>query len=357
MTLSHKLHNHRKLACDPHDIESRTPTVPRKATTMAKNSDDERRKGKEKEKRGRKQRKSDDERRYEESSSDESRDERRVDDDVDMASEERDAIASMLDSVRATQRQWTLHEGTSVCYHRGRCETCTRYVQHLAKEKKERNRSLMDTLEELERHWEDRVWASGKHKAQKQYAYDRGFEDGMAKARDDASSSGRGRGLSLETQPTPTSSTSSRTRASKGKHPMTDAEYALDEKTREFEELQRRYAKATAEITRLRRENDELNATLQSRAMERSYDDMYVDNADMYVDDANYPPAKTSSNPQGRQTSAKGPTTQPAGAGPSNLAGNQPIQGLATTYAAAAAEALKRKATAPAATTPAAKRS
>src|SRR5204862_4736915 len=122
---------------------------------------DERRKGKEKEKRGRKQRKSDDERRYEESSSDESRDERRVDDDVNMALEASDTIASMLDSVRATQRQWTLHEGTSVCYHRGRCEICTRYVQHLAKEKKERNRSLLDTLDEHKRHGEDRAWATG----------------------------------------------------------------------------------------------------------------------------------------------------------------------------------------------------
>jgi hypothetical protein len=261
----------------------------------------------------------------------------RDDDDAEMAAPTESDIASLLDSVKTTERPWTLHAGTSVCYHRGRCEICARYVQHLAKEKEERNSSLQEALEELERYWEERAGASRRHKAQLQRSYDEGFDDGYEKACEDEKSraSQMGRGRSLETQQTTTSSLSSRPRSPKGKRPMTSIENELEEKTRELEEMQRRYALATAEISRLRKENVELSATLQSRAIEAAYVDTYAhDHNPMELD---YGP------PSG--VARVGPSGLTGMIMPSNLANPRPSAGPSGTYASVAAEAHKRKAT------------
>jgi hypothetical protein len=59
------------------------------------------------------------------------------DEDEEMPPASDGTIAQMLDAVRATKHPWTVHKGTSVCYHTGRCKICTCYVEHLLREKEE----------------------------------------------------------------------------------------------------------------------------------------------------------------------------------------------------------------------------
>jgi hypothetical protein len=311
--------------------------------------------------------------RYPMSENDEKRRRRRrsLDDDDEMEPPPPETIAAMLETVRASERQWTLHTGTGVCYHQDKCETCSRYVQHLAQEKEERNVSLVEAIEELGRYWEGKVWASKELKAQKKRSYDSGYDEGYERgySEADARRSQRGRDRSLETQQTTTSSSmSSRQRSPKGKRPMSSIENELNAKTQELERLQRQYALATAEISRLRKENFELNATLQSRAIEAVHADRYIgDYGDMELDYGPQPEMlrqghagpPTQRVPMGGRVMQQVPTASASGltaTAPSHLAYLQPNPISVNSYASVAKEANKRKAVEPASAAPESKK-
>jgi hypothetical protein len=238
--------------------------------------------------------------------------------------------------------------GTGVIYHTDRCEPCTRYTEHLYKEREERNGSLKTALEMLERYWGSKVTRSPQFIAERdeneRRAFERGFDRGYDKACDDeeARRSRKGRERSLETQRTATTASSSggpRQRSPKGKRPMTGPKWELEEATKELEMLKRRYAQATAEISRLQRENESLTATLQSRAIEAAHAEYRFDGDDGMDMDYVQP-----TNAAGRSHGgSSNPNTQVRNA-PSSLAPTQPRHSATTSYASVASDALKRKA-------------
>jgi hypothetical protein len=125
-----------------------------------------------------------------------------------------------------------------------------------------------------------------------------------------------GREHSLDTQRTATTVSSS------GLQPMTATEWELDTVNWELEELQRKYAQATAEISRLRRENDRLHAMIWSRVLEDTQ------SGAMEVD---YTPMPR-------------PALGGAGAASRSSTQTQSTHTSATTYASVATDAHKRKA-------------
>jgi hypothetical protein len=252
------------------------------------------------------------------------------DDDETMAAEPPDSIAAMLDAVKPTERPWTVHKGTSVYYHADACDVCKEYTRHLRQDQKDGNPSLDRALEELERYWGGKLRRSKELVAEideiEDEALEKGFQRGYEKRRKDeeARRSKMGREHSLDTQRTATtvSSSGSQARPSKGKQPMTATEWELDAANREVEDLRWKYAQATAEISRLRRENDELHATIRSRVLEDTQ------SGAMEVD---YTPMPR-------------PALGGAGTASRSSTQTQPTRTSATTYASVATDAHKRKA-------------
>jgi hypothetical protein len=67
------------------------------------------------------------------------------------------AIEDILKKVVPSEREWKVHLGTGVPYHTTGCEMCVTFVKHLGEDKERGNVSLNATLQQLEKHWLEKL--------------------------------------------------------------------------------------------------------------------------------------------------------------------------------------------------------